>query len=142
MDTLALSEDPTQAQVLLRDRGLIAHGLPLAIAANPDSSVAIGSAEIFAELVASDLGTGGDYGSIAVYAHDHIRDVHGFVAELAAPAGGDGFLLGRNLAERSDRDIVFGEDAQGKIGIAAEAGVFGLALHVDNLTDNLLLWGL
>ncbi len=131
-----------QRMTLLCDGGLITSDLPLAVAANPDPSVAIRAAEIFAKLVAFNVSAGGDHGGIAVHPYDHIRDIHGFVAELAAAAGGDRFRFGRDLAERSNRDIVLGEGAQGKVGVAAEAGFFGLALHVDDLANGFLVGGI
>ena len=46
-----------------------------------------------------------------------------------------------DLAERRDGDIVFGESAHGEIGVAMEAGVFALALHVDDLANSFLFAG-
>jgi len=126
----------------LRDGCLITHGLPASIAADPDAGIAIGSAEIFAKLVAFDVGAGGNNGGVTVDAHHHIRNIHGFVAKLATAAGGDGFLFGGDLAERGNGDIIFGESAQGEFGVAPEAGFFGLALHVDDLADRVLVGGL
>lgn len=66
--------------LLLRDCRLIANGLPTAAAAHPDARVAIGPAEVFAELVALHVGAGGHDGGIAVEADDHVADINGFVA--------------------------------------------------------------
>ena len=126
---------------LLSDCRLVADGLPVSVAANPDASVAIRAAEIFAELLAFHVGAGGDYGGVAIDSHDHIRNIHGFVAELTAAAGSDGLLFRGDLAERGDGDVVFGEGARGKFRIAVQAGVLGLTLHVDDLTDGFLLAG-
>src|SRR5271155_6284703 len=103
----------------LGDGGLVADCLSVSVAADPDSSVAIGSAEVFAQLVAFDVGARGDDGSIAIHSHNHIRDIHGFVTELAAAAGGNGLLLGGDLAERGDGDVVFGEGAHREVGVAS-----------------------
>ena len=84
--------------LLLRDGGLIAHGLPVAGTADPDARVAVGAAEVFAELVTLHVGAGGDDGSVAVDAYYHVTDINGFIAKLAALAGGDGVLLGRDLS--------------------------------------------
>jgi|ERR1700678_459444 len=133
--------DCEEQTTLLRNCSLIAYGLPLSVAANPNAGVAIGAAEIFAKLMTLDVGTRGDYGGIAVNPHHHIRNIHGFVAKLTAAAHGDGFFLGRHLAERSDGYVVLGKGVEGEIGIAAQAGFFGLPFHVDNLANDFLLDG-
>ena len=125
----------------LRNGCLITHGLPVSVAADPDAGVAIGAAEVFAQLMAFDIGAGGDDGSIAIHPHNHIRDIQGFVTELATAAGANGFLLGGYLAERGYGDVVFGEGTHGEIGVAAQTGFLGLALHIDDLADDLLLAG-
>jgi hypothetical protein len=130
---------PPLHELLLGDGGLVAYGLPVAAAADPDSGVAVGAAEIFTELVASDVGAGGDYGSVAIDSHYHVANVDGVVAELAAFAGGEGILFRGHLAERGDGDIVFGERALGELGVAVQAGFLGLALHVDNFADGGLI---
>jgi hypothetical protein len=58
---------------------------------------------------------------------------------LTAAACRDGFLFSRDLAERSDGDVVISEDAQGKVSITMEAGFFGLTLHVDDLANGFLV---
>src|SRR5438045_1400613 len=52
--------------VLLRDRGLVAHGLPVPGAAHPHPGVAVGTAEIFAELVPLHVRPGSHNGGVAV----------------------------------------------------------------------------
>ena len=87
-----------QRETLLGDCGLVAYGLPVAGAADPYTGVAIGAAEVFAELMAFDVGAGGDDGGISVDADDHVGHVYGLIAKLAALPGGDGVLLGRDLS--------------------------------------------
>src|SRR6202050_102893 len=126
------------SRALLRDCRLVADGLPVSVAANPDACVAIRSAEIFAELVAFHVGAGRDHRSISVESNHHVSDVHRLVAELPAAAGRDGFLFRSDLAERGNGDIVLGERAQAEFGIAMQTGLLGLALHVDDLADDFL----
>ena len=92
--------------------------------------------------MAFHIGPGSHDGGVAVDAHHHIRDIDGVVAELGALAGGDGLLLGRDLAERGDGNVVFGEGARGEVGVAAQAGLASLPLHVEDLADRGLLVGL
>src|SRR5947209_10763011 len=118
---------------------MIADGLPTPAPAHPDTRVAIWTAEVLAELVAFDIGTGSDDRGIAVDSHHHIADVHCLVAELAAPADRDCFPLGCDLAERSDRDVIFRQCALGKFRVAMKCGLLGLPLHVDDLPDRILI---
>jgi len=114
----------------------------MSVAAHPDASVTIRPAEIFTQLMAFDVSARSNNGRIAVEADHHVSDVHGLVPELPAAAGRHGFTLGGDLAERGDGDIVLGEGAQRKFRVAAKAGFFSLALHVDNLTNGFLFSGI
>jgi hypothetical protein len=58
---------------------------------------------------------------------------------LTAAACRDSFLFSRDLAKRSDGDVVISEDAQGEVSITMEAGFFGLTLHVDDLANSFLV---
>ena len=89
--------------------------------------------------MALDVGTGGDDRGIAIDTNDHVGHVHGFIAKLATPARGDGVFFGCDLTQRSDGDIVFGENAPGKLGIAVKRRLLGLALHIDNLANRVLV---
>jgi hypothetical protein len=124
---------------LLGDGSLVAYSQPVAGAADPDSGVAIGAAEVFAQLVALDVGACGDDGGVAVDAHHHVTHVDGVVAQLAAFAGGNSVLLGGDLAERRDGDVVLGEGALGKVGVAADAGFAGLVFEVNDFANRGLL---
>src|SRR5258708_8984847 len=77
----------------LGDGGLVADGLPASIAPDPDAGVAVGSAKIFAQLVAFHIGAGGHHRGVAIEADHHVADVHGFVAELATTAGAEGVFF-------------------------------------------------
>ena len=68
-----------EARCLLRDRGLVAHGLPVTRMANPHAGIAIGSAEVFSKLVALHVGASRDHGRIAVDSHHHVADVNGVI---------------------------------------------------------------
>src|ERR1035441_6426450 len=127
--------------VLLRDGGLVAYGLPVAGAADQDARVAVGAAEVFAELVSLHVGAGCHDGGVAVDAHHHVTDIDGFIAELAALAGGDGVLLGRDLSQRGDGNVILSEGALGEVGIAVEAGFLGLPLHFHDLFNRGLVSG-
>src|SRR5271166_6249076 len=102
-------------------------------AANPDAGVAVGAAEVFAELMSLHVSASGDDGGVPVEAHDHVADIDGVITKLAALAGRYRVLLGGDLAEGCDGDVVLGEGALRKLRIAMEAGFLGLALHVNNL---------
>src|SRR5579859_487167 len=124
---------------LLGDGSLVAHGLPAAAASYPDPGVAVGAAEVFAELVALHVGAGRDDGGVAIESNHHVADIDGLVAKLSTLAGGDRFLLGGHLSKRADRNVVVGKRFFWEFRIAAEAGFLGLVLHVNNLADGLLL---
>jgi len=126
---------------LLRDGRLIAHNLPLTVAANPDPGVTVGSAEILAKLVAFHVGASRDHGGIAIHPHHHVRNIHGFIAELSAPASGDCLLFRGDLSEWGYRYIVVGKAVQRKVRITTEAGLLRLAFHIDDLANDLLLCG-
>ena len=128
--------------LLLRDGLLVADGLPTAGAADPDAGVAIGTAEIFTELMAFDVGAGGDDRGVAVDANDHFSNVDGFIAKLAAFAGGENVLLGGDLTERGDADVVIGQSSLAKIDVTMQAGVFGLPFQIDDLADDILIAGI
>src|ERR1700722_4695223 len=126
---------------LLGHSGLVAYSLPVPIAADPDPGVAIGAAEIFAELVAFDLGPGSNDRRLAVDSHHHVGYVHRFVTQLPALACADSVLFGGYLAEGRSRDVVLGERALGEFGVTLQAGFLRLALEVDDLADRVLLAG-
>src|SRR6266700_28530 len=113
-------------KILLRDRSLVAHRLPVTRAAHPDSSVAIGTAEVLPKLVALHVRPRSDHGSVSVDAHHHIAHVDGVIAKLAALARRDRVLLSRNLSQRCDGDVILSQGALGKFGVAADAGFPGL----------------
>src|SRR6266571_1528922 len=121
--------------VLLRDRGLVAHSLPVPGAAHPHPGVAIGTAEIFAELVTLHVCPGGHNGGVAVDAYYHIADIDGFIAKLATLPSGQRVLFRRHLTERRDGDVVLSQGSLGEIRVAAEAGLFGLPFHLHDLAD-------
>src|ERR1700732_898057 len=95
---------PSSRSFLLGYSGLVAYRLPAPAAADPDAGIAIRSAEIFSELMALHLGAGGDDGGVAIDANHHVGNVHSLIAELAASARTNRFLLGRDLAQGSDSD--------------------------------------
>ena len=123
---------------LLGHSCLVAYRLPVSAAADPDTRVAIWAAEILAELVTLHVGTRGHDGSVAVNADHHVGYIDRLVAELAALARGYRIRFGGNLAQWCDGDVVLGEGTQGKVSITLEAGLFGLAFHVDDLTNGFL----
>src|SRR5450631_722947 len=128
--------------ILLRDCCLIAHGLPVAGAADPDSGVAVGTAEVFSELMALNVGPSGHDCHVAIDANHHVAHVDGVVAKLAAFAGRDRVLLCGDLSKRSNRYVVLSEGALGEIGVAADAGFLGLPLHFHNLPNRRLVGGI
>ena len=50
----------------------------MSAAADPDACISVGTTEIFAELVASHIGAGGNHGRVAVNAHYHVGHIDGF----------------------------------------------------------------
>jgi hypothetical protein len=108
---------------------------------DPDAGVAIRTAEVFAQLVALDVGARGHDGSISVEADDHVADIDCVVAELSAPPSREGLFLCGDLTERGDRDIVIGQRALRKLGVTAKAGLFRLAFHLDDLANRVLIAG-
>src|SRR5215469_1740168 len=89
--------------------------------------------------MALDVGTGGNNGRIPVEAHDHIANIDGFIAELAAFAGGESFFLGRYLSERADGNIILSQDPLRELGVPTKAGFLGLTLHLDDLANDFLV---
>src|SRR5450755_2258045 len=126
---------------LLRDRRLVAHRLPVPAAAHPHAGVAIRAAEVFAKLVTFHIGAGGYDGGVAVEPHHHVAYINRVIADLAALAGGNCVLLGGDLAERRNSHVVFGERALGEVVVALQAGLAGLAFHVNDFANRGLVGG-
>src|SRR5579864_9107442 len=124
---------------LLRDGRLIAYGLPVPRAANPHPGIAIGTAKILPELVTFHVGPGSHHGGVAIDAHHHVAHIDGFIAKLTAFTSRDGVLLGRNLSQGRDRDIVLSEGTAGEFRVAVDAGFAGLPFHVHDLADRRLI---
>jgi hypothetical protein len=122
----------------LRDRSLVAYRLPMTGSTDPDASVTVGAAEVLAELAALDIGASCDDGRVAIDANHHVGYVDGVVAKLSALSGGEGILLGCDLAERGNGDVVFRQRPLRKVGVAMEARFLGLPFHVYDLSNNFL----
>src|SRR6202049_403198 len=105
---------PSSRSVLLGYSGLVAYRLPVPAAANPDAGIAISAAEIFSELMALHVGAGGDDSGVAVDANHHVGNIHSLISELAASPRTNRFLLGSDLAQGSDSDIIIGYRALGE----------------------------
>src|SRR5579864_876786 len=94
---------------LLCDRSLVADRLPATVVANPDAGVAVGSTEVFAQLMTFDVGASGNHGRIPVDPDHHVADVDGLITELSAFARREGVLFCSYLSERRDSNIVLGQ---------------------------------
>jgi len=65
-----------QVKRLLRDRRLVAHGLPMSAAAHPDPGIAIRTTEVFPKLMAFHIGAGGYDGGIAIEPYHHVAYIN------------------------------------------------------------------
>src|ERR1700694_3573958 len=108
-DRVDLRNEFAECAALLRHRRLVAYCLPVPGAAHPHSGIAIGTAKVFAELVALYVCPGRDHGRVPINAIHHVTYIDGLIAKLAALASRQCFLLRRHLSQWCNGDVVLSE---------------------------------
>ncbi len=83
---------------LLRNRGLVSYGAPGSVLFDPDSCVAIGAAEVLAEVAAFYFCFRGYNSSFSVDSHYDFAYINKFIMQLGAAAYVYHVALGHNRA--------------------------------------------